>query len=161
MARKFWVLACDKKNLTKSLTREMPSFGDHFVDVEGNAKNRIIAREAAILAVVYAFIGEIQRSEQTHRSPKILKSERTRSLGHRFELLIRFRRDQVLETLDKLGFPQSEIIQYFDERHHHNFVCASTFATPIRIAQSDIEYRNKSGARNSGRRFSKCRFSIR
>jgi len=103
VARKFWVLACNKKNLTKSLAREMPSFGDHFVDVEGDAKNRIITREAAILAVVDAFVGEVQRGEQTHRSPKILKSERARSLGHRFELLIRFRRDQMLEALDKLG----------------------------------------------------------
>jgi hypothetical protein len=54
------VFACNKKNLTKSLARKMPSFGDHFVDVEGDAKNRIIAREAAILAVVDAFVGEIR-----------------------------------------------------------------------------------------------------
>jgi hypothetical protein len=38
------------------------------------------------------------------------------------------RRDQVLEALDELGFPQSQIIQYFDERHQHNFVRVSTFA---------------------------------
>src|SRR5947207_9764993 len=71
-ASKFWVLARDKKNLTKSLTREMLRFGDDFIDIKCDAKDRIIARETAIPAVVNAFVGKIQRSEQTHRTSKIL-----------------------------------------------------------------------------------------
>src|SRR5881394_608731 len=62
-ASKFWVLARDKKNLTKSLTREMLRFGDDFIDIKCDAKDRIIARETAIPAVVNAFVGKIQRSE--------------------------------------------------------------------------------------------------
>src|SRR6185437_6971884 len=72
--REFRVLASDQKNLTKSLTRQMLSFGDDLIEIQGDAKNRIIARKTAILAVVDAFIGEIQRREQPHRASEILKS---------------------------------------------------------------------------------------
>jgi hypothetical protein len=41
--RKFWVLARDEKNLPKSLASEMLRFGDHFVDIKRDAKDRIVA----------------------------------------------------------------------------------------------------------------------
>src|SRR5204863_10195987 len=104
-----------KKNLTKSLTRKMPRFGSDFIEIERDAKDRIIARETAIPAVVNAFIGKIERSKQTHRASKILYRKRTRSLRYRFELSIRFRSNQALESLDELRFLQSQIVQGFDE----------------------------------------------
>src|SRR5207249_3309204 len=42
-AHKFWMLARDEKDLTEALTREMLRFGNHFILVERNAKDRIIA----------------------------------------------------------------------------------------------------------------------
>jgi hypothetical protein len=87
------MFASYEKDLPKSLMSEMLRFGDHFINVERNAKDWIIAREAAVPAVVNTFVGKIQRSEQTHCSSKILERQRARSLCHRFELLIRFLRD--------------------------------------------------------------------
>ena len=101
------MLARYEKNLAKSLAGEMLRFGNDFIDAKRDAKDRIIARETAIPAIVDAFIGKIERREQPHRASKILQSEQARSLRHRFELLIRFRGDQVLETLNELRFPQN------------------------------------------------------
>ena len=106
----------------------MPRFRDDFVDVERDAQNRIVAREAAISAIVDAFVGEIKRREEPHRPAKILQRERARSLRHRFEFLIGFRSDQMLEALHELRFPQSQIVQDLDERHQHNFVRMRAFA---------------------------------
>jgi len=109
------MLTGDEKDLPKSLTSEMPRFRDHFVDVERDAKNRIVARETAVPAVVDAFIGKIERSEEAHRPAKILERERARCLRHSFEFLIRFRSDQMLEPLNELRFAQRQIVQGFDE----------------------------------------------
>ena len=69
---KFWVLASDEKDLPESLACEMLSFRDDFIDIERDAKDRIVTRETAITTVVNAFVGKIQRREQTHRPSKIL-----------------------------------------------------------------------------------------
>src|SRR4029077_7991864 len=122
------MLACNEKDLTEPLTREMLRFGNHFVDSERDAKNWIVARETAIPAIVDAFIGKIERGEQAHFPPKIPQCERTRSLHDRFEFPIGFRRDQVPETLNQLRFPQSQVVQGFDERHQNNFVRVPAFA---------------------------------
>ena len=42
-ARKLWMLAGDKKNLTKSLAGKMLCFGHYFVDIKRDAEDRIIA----------------------------------------------------------------------------------------------------------------------
>ena len=124
------MLAGNKKELPKSKAGEMLRFCDHFIDVKRHTKDRIIPRETAILAIVDAFVGKIERSEKPHRPSKILQRERARSLRHRFELLIRLRSDQTLESLNELRFAQSEIVQGFDERHQDNFGRMPRFANP-------------------------------
>ena len=89
-AHKFWMLARDEKHLPKSLTREMLCLGDHFIHVEGNAQDGIVARETAILTIVYAFVRQIKRREDPHRASKILQSQRARSLCQRFEFPVGF-----------------------------------------------------------------------
>ena len=42
-AHKFRMLARNEKDLAKSLTSEMPRFGDDFIDVERDTENGIIA----------------------------------------------------------------------------------------------------------------------
>ena len=125
------MLAGYEKDLAKSLTSEMLRFGDDFIDVERNAKDRIVARETAIPAIVDALVGKIKRSEEAHRPPKILQRERARKLCHRFELLIQFRGDQMFEALNQLRFLQSQIVQGLDERHQNNFVRIQAFANLI------------------------------
>ena len=87
------MLARNKKDLAKSLPREMLRFGQNFIDGKRNAQDRIIPRETVLLAIVDAFVGEIERGEQAHGAPKILQCERSRSLRHRFKFLVGFRDD--------------------------------------------------------------------
>jgi hypothetical protein len=54
-------------------------------------------------------------------------------LRHRFELSIRFRTNQVLESLDEFRSIQSQIVQGFDEWHHDNFVPMPAFANANRV----------------------------
>jgi hypothetical protein len=54
-------------------------------------------------------------------------------LHHRFELPIRFRGNQVLESLDEFRLLQSQIVQGFDERHQDNFVPMPAFANANRV----------------------------
>ena len=126
------MLACHKKDLAKSLPREMLPFGHHFIDGKCNAKDRIIPRETAILAVVDAFVGKIKRGKEPHGPPKILQRERAGSLRHRFEFLIGFQGNQMLKTLDQLRFSQSKTVQCLDKRHQDNFVCMVSFANRTR-----------------------------
>src|SRR4029453_9332308 len=56
-AYKFRMLAGDEKDLAKSLTSEMPCFRDNFIDIERDAKDRIVARETAVVTVVDALLG--------------------------------------------------------------------------------------------------------
>src|SRR4029453_15884419 len=84
-AYKFGMLAGDEKDLPKSLTSEMLPFGDDFVEVEGDAKNRIVARETAVVTVVDAFVGQVKRREEPHRPSKILQRKRAGNLRQLFE----------------------------------------------------------------------------
>src|SRR4030095_15194898 len=108
----------------------MLRFGDHFVDIECDTKDRVITRETAIPAIVDAFVGKIQRSEKQHRLSKILQRERAASWRDGFELLIGLRSDQPLESLNELRFAQSQIVQGFDKRHQDNFGRMPRFANP-------------------------------
>src|SRR5262249_2220694 len=114
----------------------MLRFDDHLVHVKCDAKNRVIARETAIPAIVDAFVGKIERSEQAHCPSKILQRQCARSSRHRFELLVGFRRNQALEPFDQLRFLQGQIIQRFNKRHRCNFVRTTTFANANRRWQS-------------------------
>src|SRR5437667_10548164 len=105
------MLAGYEKDLAKSLTSEMLRFGDDFIDVERNAKDRIVARETAIPAIVGALAGKIKRSEEAHRPPKILQRERARKLCDRFDLLIQLRGDPMSEALNQRRYLQSQIVQ--------------------------------------------------
>src|SRR5580765_3667587 len=126
------MLACHKKDLAKSLPREMLPFGHYFIDGKCDAKDRIIPRETAILTIVDAFVGKIERCKQPHGSPKILQCERAGSLRHRFEFLIGFQSNQMLKTLDQFRFSQSKTVQCLDKRHQDNFVCMVSFANLTR-----------------------------
>ena len=126
------MLARNEKDLAKSLPREMPRFGYYFIDTKCDAKDRIIPRETAILTIVNAFIGKIERCKETHGSPEILRREPAGRLRHRFEFLIRFRGDQLLKTPDQLRFSQSKAVQGLDKRHQDNFVCTTSLANLAR-----------------------------
>jgi hypothetical protein len=109
--------------------RQMLCLGNDFIDDKCDAQNGIIPGKTAILTIVDAFIGKIERCKQAHGPPKILQSEQAGSLRHAFEFRIGFGADQLFELLNKLRFLQSEIIQGFRKRHHANFAAHRRFAT--------------------------------
>src|SRR5262245_16547390 len=112
---KLRMLTGDEKDLAKSLLREIPRFGHNFIYAECDAQNRIIPRKTAILTIVDAFVGKIERRKEAHGSAKILQCERVRSLRHSFEFLSGFRGDQILKALDEVRFFQSEAVQCLDK----------------------------------------------
>jgi len=126
------MFARHKKNLAKSLPSEMPPFDHRFIDGKCDAKDRIIPRETAILTIVDAFVGKIERCKEPHGSPKILQCERTGGLRHGFKFLIGFQGNQMLKMLDQLRFSQSKTVQCLDKRHQDNFVCMLSFANLTR-----------------------------
>jgi hypothetical protein len=69
-AHKLRMLARNKKDLAKSLPREMLRFGHHFIDGKCDAKDRIIPRETAILTIVDAFVGKISGAKSRMVRPK-------------------------------------------------------------------------------------------
>jgi hypothetical protein len=66
------MLARDEQHVAKTLRPKMPRLGLDLVDRERDAQDRIVAREAAILADIDALVGEIERREKPHRAAKIL-----------------------------------------------------------------------------------------
>src|SRR5205823_3266827 len=63
---KLRMLARNKKDLAKSLPREMLCFGHDLIDGKCDAQDRIIPRETAILTIVDAFVGKIERRKEAH-----------------------------------------------------------------------------------------------
>src|SRR5438067_2247478 len=64
LADEFRVLASHEQHMPKTFLREMPPFRHHLLDTERNAEDRIIARKAAVTAIVDALVGKIKRREK-------------------------------------------------------------------------------------------------
>ena len=58
------MLTRHQQDVAEALFLERPGLAFHLVQRQGHAQNWIVARKAAILAVVDAFVGKIQRREQ-------------------------------------------------------------------------------------------------
>src|SRR5438093_5499091 len=134
------MLARNKKDLAKSLPREMLRFGHNFIDGKCDAQDRIIPRETAILTIVDAFVRKIERRKEAHGPSKILQCERVGSLRHGFKFLIRFRENQMLKALDQLRFSQSKAVQCLDKRHQDSFVCTTSLANLPRTKKNRVPY---------------------
>src|SRR5262249_38313568 len=110
------MFARNQKDLAESLSRQMLRFSEDFIDTQGDPQDRIISRETAILTIVDALVGEIQRREQAHGAAKVLQCEGARGLRHGFKFLIGFWRDQMLKALDQLRLAQSKAVQSLYKR---------------------------------------------
>ena len=67
----FRMFARDEQQIAKALFPERAGLAEHFVHRERHAQDRVVAREAAVLAVVDALVGKIERREEPDRFPKI------------------------------------------------------------------------------------------
>ena len=79
------VLAGDEEDVAKALLVKMAGLGLDLVERQGDAENRIVAREAAILADVNALVGKIERREEAHGASEILAGELFGLPGHVFQ----------------------------------------------------------------------------
>src|SRR5438132_2978440 len=104
------MLASDEKNLTKTLASEITRFRHNLIDLQRDAKNRVITRETAISTIVDALVGQVKRREEPHCAAKILQRQRPRHLRHRFEFTVGLRADQMLEPTDELRFRESQVV---------------------------------------------------
>src|SRR5439155_26533769 len=85
------MFAGDQEDVAKALFLERARLAQHFVHRERHAQNRIVAREAAVLAVVDALVGEIERREEAEDYAESLLSQGPRAPTERFQQLARCR----------------------------------------------------------------------
>src|SRR5437763_233112 len=115
------MLAGDKKNLAKTFRGEVSRFCDHLIDLERDAEDWVIAREAAVAAGIDALVRQIKRCEETHRPPEVLHCQTSRVLRHRLKLTVSLRREERLEARNGGAFLKRELVQDRSERHQANF----------------------------------------
>ena len=111
LADEFRMFARDEENLPEAFLRQVPALGDHLLDAERHAQDRIVAGKTAVAAIVDALVRKIERREEPHRPPEILQRQRVRLLRQCFQLRIRLRGNQRLESPEKRRFLQRQIIQ--------------------------------------------------
>jgi hypothetical protein len=114
---KFRVLARDEQEVAEPLVEEMPGFAQHFANFERDAQDGVLARKAAVDARVDALVGQIERREEAHRSPKVAPGQRGGFTGHRFELCVCARREQSLELSQERGFLAKRFADFGRKEH--------------------------------------------
>jgi hypothetical protein len=107
----------DEQDVAKTFLGQVPAFRGNLLHTKGDAEDRIITRESAVTAVVDAFVRKVKRREKPHRSPKISQGQRMRLLSQRFQLRIRFRRNETLEPAQERRLLEWQIVQDLSERH--------------------------------------------
>ena len=75
----------DEKNIAEALLLERAGFGEQIIRRERHAQDRIVAREAAVFAIVDALVREIERREEANDFAEAFDGERMRAAGKVFE----------------------------------------------------------------------------
>jgi hypothetical protein len=69
------MFAGDEEDVAEAVGEEFTGFFEDFVNGKGNSQNRVIPREAAVFAIVDAFVGEIERREEADDFAEALLGE--------------------------------------------------------------------------------------
>lgn len=101
IGNEFRVFASDEQQIAKAEFVQVAGFADDLVDAQGDAENRVIAGESAIGTVVDAFVGQIERCEESHRAAEVAASQLLALAGEGFELAIRGGRDEAFEAAEQ------------------------------------------------------------
>src|SRR5437763_5890456 len=111
------MLARNEQNLTETGFPKIASFGCYFFNAEGDAQNRIVAREPTIAAIVDAFVRQIERSKQAHCLAEMLKGERSRTLRHCLKVRIGLGCNELFKSAHRPRFAQGQVIERCRKRH--------------------------------------------
>ena len=75
------MLSGDEEKITKSLLVKVLSLSDHLLGGEGGAEDGVVARKAAIGAVVHAFVGDIKGGKKANSLSEMAPSDLRRLPG--------------------------------------------------------------------------------
>src|SRR5579859_1033782 len=92
---KFRMLTRDEQDIAEPLFLKRPGLAFHLIQRQGDTQDRVIAREATVAAVVDAFIGEVERREETNHLAETLLGQLVLTPGKRFEQFHPRRRNQM------------------------------------------------------------------
>src|SRR4051794_7727839 len=98
------MLSCDEQDVSEALLCEMTRLFNNLIDGKRDTKDGIVAREAAVRAIVHALIGEIKRSEKPHGAPEVQARESGSFGSHHLKLRGSFWLEQV-QQLAQHGCP--------------------------------------------------------
>jgi hypothetical protein len=88
------VLACDEQDVTETGRGQVPGLRHDLPDRERHAQNRVVAREAAVLAIVNAFVAQVEGREEPHGAPELADRLRAGTRREGLERRIRARLQQ-------------------------------------------------------------------
>ena len=71
----FGMFAGDEEDVAEAVGKELASFFEDFIDGKRNAQDWVIAGEAAIFAIVDAFVGKVERREEADDLSETLLGE--------------------------------------------------------------------------------------
>ncbi len=93
----FWMFPGDEENITEALSKKFTGFFEDFIDGESHTQNWVIAREAAVFAVVDALVGKVEWGKEANDLAEALLGELLRTLTKGGQKLRRRRREQASE----------------------------------------------------------------
>ena len=79
------MFAGDEQDVAKAMFLERARFAQNFIHCERHAEDGVVAREAAISAVVDALVGNVQRREESNDFAEALLRERLRTAAKRLQ----------------------------------------------------------------------------
>ena len=86
IGNEFWMFAGDEEDVAETLGDEGAGFADDFIDAQSDAKNGVVPGEAAVFAIVDAFVRDVERREKTDGFAEALEGELARALAESFQL---------------------------------------------------------------------------
>ena len=111
------MLAGDEQDIAETLGHEMPGLLFHLVDFQGDALDRILAREAAVGAGVDALVREVERSEKPHRPAEVASRDRCRIGRETLQAGVIHRLQQGLERPQERGFLAERVVENLGKTH--------------------------------------------
>ena len=117
LADKLWVFAGDEEDISEAFFVEMTSLFDNLLDSEGGSEDGVVAREAAVLAVIHTLVGDVERGEESHGAPVVSTGDFCALAGEVLELGAVHRLQKSLECPEGRGTVILEVAELVGKAH--------------------------------------------